>query len=236
MKTHYSTSAKLKAWLVHGFTATGIITVFMALVAAGKADFRAAMLWLIAAQLIDGVDGTLARRYQVEKVLPQMSGKSIDFVIDFAGYAIVPAFIIYKAGLMPDALGLSMAFLILLTSAIYYGKSGMISENHYFVGFPVMWNMVAFYLIFIFPFPPYGHAAFILALAALQFAPVKFAYPSRTKRWRPANLLFTGVFVLSVTGLLWWYPDYPRVLYWASLASLGYFAVFAIVATFVYRD
>ena len=236
MKTTYSASTRLKAWLVHGFTATGIITVFMALVETGAADFRAAMLWLLAAQLIDGVDGTLARRYQVEEVLPQMSGKSIDFVIDFAGYAIVPAFMIYKADLMPDALSLSMAFLILLTSAIYYGKSGMISDNHYFVGFPVMWNMVAFYLIFIFPFPPYGHAVLIIVLAALQFAPIKFAYPSRTRRWRPATLLFSVLFVLSVTGLLWWYPDYPAILYWGTLISLGYFGVFAAVATFVYKD
>lgn len=236
MKKPYSASAKLKAWLVHCFTATGIITVFMALVEAGEEDFRAAMLWLLAAQLIDGVDGTLARYYQVEKVLPQISGKSIDFVIDFAGYAIVPAFMIYKAGLMPDTLGLSMVFLILLTSTIYYGKSGMISDNHYFVGFPVMWNMVAFYLIFIFPWPAYGYAVCITALAALQFAPLKIAYPSRTRRWRPATLLFTLLFVVSVTGLLWWYPDYSPVLYWGTLLSLGYFAMFAAVATFVYKD
>ncbi|NBC64298.1 MAG: phosphatidylcholine/phosphatidylserine synthase, partial [Bacteroidetes bacterium] len=54
-------SERLKAWLVHLFTASGVITVFMALIAAAENDFRAAMLWLIAAQLIDGVDGTLAR-------------------------------------------------------------------------------------------------------------------------------------------------------------------------------
>jgi phosphatidylcholine synthase len=236
MKNDYSSTARLKAWLVHGFTATGIVTVFMALVETGESDFRAAMLWLLAAQFIDGVDGTLARRYQVEQVLPHMSGKSIDFVIDFAGYAIVPAFMIYKAGIMPESLGLGMAFLILLTSAIYYGKSGMISENHYFVGFPVMWNMVAFYLIFIFSFSPYWHAGLIIALAALQFVPIKFAYPSRTKRWRPANIGFSALFIVSVAMLLWYYPDYPLWTYWGAVLSLGYFALFAVVATFVYQD
>lgn len=236
MKNNYSAADRLKAWLVHCFTATGIVTVFMALVETGELDFRAAMLWLLAAQLIDGVDGTLARRYQVEQVLPHMSGKSIDFVIDFAGYAIVPAFMIYKAGLMPENLGLSMAFLILLTSAIYYGKSGMISEDYYFVGFPVMWNMVAFYLIFIFSFSPYGNAGFIVILAALQFVPIKFAYPSRTKRWRPANIGFTVIFVVSVAVVLWYHPNYPIWAYWGAALSLGYFALFAIVATFVYQD
>jgi len=236
MEQNYSPADRLKAWAVHLFTATGIVAVFMALVEAGTTDFRSAMLWLLAAQLIDGIDGTLARRYRVEHVLPQMSGKSIDFVIDFAGYAIVPAYMIYKAGLLPADAGLALAFVILLTSAIYYGKSGMISDNHYFVGFPVMWNMVAFYMIFIFTMPVWGYAALILGLAALQFIPIKFAYPSRTRRWRVGNLLFTAVFVISVVGYLIYYPREITVLYWGTIASLAYFALFAFVATFVYRD
>lgn len=229
-------SERLKAWLVHIFTASGILTVFMALVETGMEDFRAAMLWLLAAQIIDGVDGTLARRYRVEEVLPQMSGKSIDFVIDFSGYAVVPAYMMYQADLMPDLLGLLVALLIVLTSAIYYGKAGMVTNDLYFKGFPVMWNMVAFYLIFIFAFPASLNVAVIVVLIIMQFVPVKFAYPSLTRRWMPATLIITAVFLISVTGLLWYYPNYPATFYWGTIVSLFYFAAFAFAATFVFRD
>ena len=65
MPTTFSTQEKALAWSVHIFTATGILAVFMALLAVGAHDFRTAMFWLLAALLIDGVDGTLARRFRV---------------------------------------------------------------------------------------------------------------------------------------------------------------------------
>ena len=229
-------SHRLKAWLVHIFTATGIGTVFMALVETAANDFRAAMLWLLAAQLIDGLDGTLARRYQVEKYLPNISGKRMDLVIDFAGYCLVPAYMIYQAPLMSDLTGLMMALLILISSAIYYGKSGMISEDYYFVGFPVMWNLTAFYLIFIFDLPELFNAGLIVLLALMQFLPVKFAYPSRTPRWMPANITFSVLLILSVTFYLILYPDPPSLLYIGTIISLAYFALFGILATFIFED
>lgn len=229
-------ATRLKAWLVHIFTASGILTVFMALIATAENDFRLAMLWLIAAQLIDGVDGTLARRYRVEEVLPAMSGKSIDFVIDFSAYCFVPAFMIFQAGLMPGSLGLCMALLIVLSSAIYYGKKSMISSDFYFVGFPVIWNMVAFYLIFIFNFPATLNAILIAMLIVMQFLPIKFAYPSLTTRWKPATLFFTTLLLVSMTGMLLFYPNYPAFLYWGPIISLDYFAVFGFAATFIFKD
>lgn len=229
-------AAQLKAWFVHMFTASGILTVFMALIKTAEKDFRSAMLWLIAALLIDGVDGTLARRYKVQEVLPDVSGKSIDFVIDFCGYAVVPAFMIYQAPLMQGWMGLIIPLLIVFTSAIYYGKTGMVTNDFYFKGFPVMWNMAAFYFIFIFDFPPFLNAILLFILALLQFVPVKFAYPSMTARWRPATLIFTTVLMLSMTAMLIFYPDYPGFLYWGPIISLIYFAFFGFMATFIHED
>jgi len=229
-------AARIKAWLVHLFTASGMITVFMALIAATESDFRAAMLWLIAAQIIDGVDGTLARKFNVTEVLPNISGKSIDFVIDFCGYAVVPAFMIYQAQLMPEWIDLFMALLIVCTSAIYYGKTGMITDDLYFKGFPVLWNMAAFYFIFIFNFPPFLNSILLFLLVIMQFLPVKFAYPSMTSRWKPATLAFTTILMISMTGMLIFYPHYPTFLYWGPIISLDYFAVFGIAATFIFND
>lgn len=227
---------KAAAWGVHSFTASGILTVFMALLATAEHDYVAAMWWLLAAQFIDGVDGTLARYFKVEEVLPNVSGKAIDFVIDFAAYAIIPAYLIYQSGVAGEGMGLWLAFLILITSALYYGMEGMISDDHYFVGFPVMWNMAAFYLLFIFGWGPWGNAALIIGLAVLQFVPIKFAYPSRTRRWRWATIGVTLAFIGAVVGTLAYYPELPLVYYWVCVASLAYFAIFALAATYYYRD
>lgn len=227
----YTTSQRAQAWGVHIFTASGIITVFMALVEGAQHNFAPAMWWLLAAQLIDGVDGTLARYFKVEEVLPHISGKSIDFVIDFAGYAIVPAFLIYQAAIIAAPYDLWAAFLILVTSAVYYGKEGMISDDYYFVGFPVMWNMAAFYLLFVFDLGSTASLLAVLLLAVLQFVPIKFAYPSRTKRWRAGNLLVTAVFILSMIGLLWYYPQPVLWFWWGCVLSLAYFGAFGLLTT-----
>lgn len=226
---------RLKAWLVHIFTASGILTVFMALIETGENDLRSAMLWLLAAQLIDGFDGTLARRFKVQEVLPKISGKSIDFVIDFAGYAVVPAYMIYQAALMPEVTGLFMALLIVFTSAIYYGKKDMITNDLYFRGFPVLWNMVAFYLIFVFSFSASLNIAVIIMFIIMQFIPIKFAYPSLTRRWMTATISITVIFLISVAGMLLYYPGYPPIFYWGTILNLAYFAIFAFAATFVYK-
>ena len=228
----YTSGQRAQAWAVHLFTASGIITVFMALVEGTRHDFVSAMWWLLAAQVIDGVDGTLARRFKVQEVLPEMSGKSIDFVIDFAAYAIIPAFLIFQAGVIEPPYALWAAFLILVTAAVYYGKDGMISADYYFVGFPVMWNMAAFYLLFVFEWGSMVNLGVVILLAVLQFVPVKFAYPSRTERWRTGNLLATAVFVVSTVGLLWYHPQEVVLFWWGCVLSLAYFGVFAVLATF----
>ena len=84
---------KTLAWAVHLFTASGLLAGFMALLAMHDHDVRQAMFWLILAFVIDGIDGTFARMAHVTEVLPNMDGKTIDYVVDFFNFAIVPAYI-----------------------------------------------------------------------------------------------------------------------------------------------
>lgn len=205
----------------------------MAILATADGDLRAAMGWLILALVIDGVDGTLARRARVKEVLPHVSGRDIDYVIDFAGYAIVPTYMLYTAHLCGDW-DLPIAFAVLLTSAIYYGKGGMVSEDQYFVGFPVMWNLVAFYLIFVAHLTAAWNIGIILALCLLHFIPIKFAYPSRTRKWRWGSISVTLVGVTAGLVLLYCYPREYWALRAIVLGALFYFAVFAVLATYVF--
>ena len=209
--------------MVHLFTSSGLIAGFMAILAINEHDWTKAMWWLLASQLIDGIDGNLARYFRVKEVLPQMDGKTIDYVIDFATYAIIPAYFFYTAALVPEELNLLCTSIILLVSALYYGKVGMVSDDMYFVGFPVMWNMVVFYLIFVFQSGPILSVIIVLIFAILHFVPIKFAYPSQANKYRTFILSLTVVFFISLFSILFYYPDTPMILRGAAIAAaLGY--------------
>ncbi len=222
---------KSLAWCVHLFTASGLIAGFMSILAINAGDWRAAMSWLIFALLIDGIDGALARKFKVAEVLPGINGKTIDNVVDFANYAVIPAYFLYMTGLAGPGLNLTLAFLILIVSAVYYGKEGMVSDDFYFIGFPVMWNITVFYLVFVFSFPSSVNAAIVFILAVLHFVPVKFAYPSRATRLRGLTIFFTALLLVVMPLTVWFYPFVPMLLKWAAAVILALFGLLAVIDT-----
>lgn len=219
---------KIAAWGVHLFTASGLVAGFMAILAINKQDWREAMAWLILCLIIDGVDGTFARLVKVWEVLPNMNGKTIDYVIDFATYAIIPIYFFYQADLVTGAWRFICAVVMLLVSALYYGKEGMVSEDKYFIGFPVLWNMVVFYMVFVCRFPEWGNVVWILIFAVLHFVPVKFAYPSQQTRLQKLSIFVTMLFILSLIGLVYLYPQRPLWLVGAAILTAAYYATIAV--------
>ncbi|MEM1321859.1 MAG: CDP-alcohol phosphatidyltransferase family protein [Bacteroidota bacterium] len=220
---------KALAWMVHSFTASGLVAGFMAMLAINQQDWRGAMLWLLAALLIDGLDGSLARRFRVKEVLPYMDGKTMDYIIDFATYAIIPAYFFYMAELTTPPWNLICTIVILIVSALYYGKEGMVSNDMYFVGFPVMWNMVVFYLIFVFQTGPVWNTILIFIFAILHFVPIKFAYPSQAVRFRKLILLITVLFFVALIGILWGYPESSI---WLRALAIGTALGYGILAVY----
>jgi len=214
---------KVLAWSVHLLTASGLVAGFMAILAINEKAWRGAMLWLVLALVIDGIDGTFARIFRVQEVLPQMNGKTMDYIIDFATYAIIPAYFIYQAGLIAPPFNLPCIIVILLVSALYYSKEGMVSDDNYFIGFPVMWNMVAFYMFFVFSFSSTVNILAVLFFAVLHFVPIKFVYPSRVKHFRRLTILITVILILDFAVVLWFHPV---KYYWlsaiANIAALYY--------------
>ena len=195
------------AWGVHLFTSTGILAGFMALLAISEHQWRAAAFWLIICQIIDGVDGTFARLFRVKEVLPVMDGKNIDQVIDFATYAILPAYFFYEAGMAPDSWRLACVFAMLLAAAMYYGKEGMISEDMHFIGFPVMWNVVVYFLFFVYDFPLEINGLIVFIFAFLHFVPLRYPYPSRMLEYQKFTLLLSSAALFSAVGSVWIFPE-----------------------------
>src|SRR5947208_8426317 len=87
---------------VHIFTATGAALGLLALLAASKADWPLMFMLLGVALFVDGIDGTLARRLDVAVRLPRWSGETLDLVVDFVTYVLVPAYALVVGGLLPQ--------------------------------------------------------------------------------------------------------------------------------------
>lgn len=171
------------AFAVHVFTACGAGCALLALTAGVKGQWAVMFAWLGAALCIDGIDGTLARRLQVAKMLPRWSGDVLDLVVDILNYVFVPAYALAASGLLPEHAAIPLGVLIAVTGALYFADRLMKTSDYYFRGFPALWNIAAFYL-FIFRPGPWAAAAAIIALAALTFVPFHVAHPVRIPRLR----------------------------------------------------
>ncbi len=226
-----SITQKALAWAVHIFTASGLLSAFMAIVAIDKGNWKQCWLWLLLCLVIDGIDGTFARMARVKEVLPQIEGKYIDYVIDFATYAIIPAFFFYKVGMTSEVLMPYAISVMLLSSALYYGKSDMTGGETYFVGFPVLWNTVVFLLFFILDLSPLWNFSMVVFFGILHFVPLKYAYPSQAKRFFWAHMTATLTACVASIAVLYFYPDTPM---WARCVIVGvmiWFFVMAVVET-----
>ncbi len=230
----FSLKEKAFAWSVHMFTATGVVLSLLSLVAIAEGDFREAMLWLFGAMVIDGIDGTFARKFRVQEVLPHFSGKTVDYVIDFANYAIIPAFFFYQAQLVPEAFNLAATAAMLLVSAYYYGLPDMVSEDMHFVGFPVMWNYVVFYFYFVWDLSPWVNLAILVFFCILHFIPLKFLYPSRTREHKIPTYIFSVIACVVPPLIVYFHPVSMPVLNALALSVIAYFGFMAIYKTYFY--
>lgn len=193
---------ELRAFAVHIFTACGAALALLALILATGGHWTAMFFCLGLALIVDGVDGPLARAFNVAGVLPRWSGVTLDLVVDFVTYVFVPAFAIAASGLLPNALAIAAGATVTVSGALYFADREMKTHDNYFKGFPVVWNLAAFYLYVLEP-PPWLAAAGVFALAVLTFAPIRFVHPLRVKRLRTLNLALLAIWgVLALVTLV----------------------------------
>ena len=192
---------KLWAWLVHLFTATGVVWSLLALLAVIDERWTEALLWLLLALIVDGVDGSLARAARVKEQAPRIDGDVLDLVIDFLGYVFVPTVFMWRAEMLPEPLFVPLAALILVSSLYVFARRDMKTPDGYFRGFPALWNVVALY-VFVTGIGPYAAAGVVLVLAILSFAPVLVVHPFRVRDFGPWLLVATAVWTASTAALL----------------------------------
>jgi len=164
------------------------VFAMLAMLAAVDEKWSLMFLWLVVAFAVDGIDGPLARRFHVKKFAPQFDGVLLDLIIDYLTYVFIPAYALFKSGLMGGWTGWVAIFVITFASAMYFADTRMKTKDNSFAGFPGCWNMV---VLVIFALKPDFWISFALVsvLAVAMFLPVKFVHPVRTARWQPLNLL-----------------------------------------------
>ncbi len=210
--------AEIRAFSVHILTASGAFLAFLALVAAAEQRFAAMFWWLGAALLVDGIDGPIARKLDVKSVLPNWSGVMLDNVIDYVSYVLIPAFALYESHMIGQPMSFVAAGLIVMSSAIYYADTGMKTEENFFSGFPVAWNMVIFTLFVVQPTEQVAFGAILISVI-LTFLPIDFLHPVRVVRLRNVNLTVFAVWSLLSIAALFMNFDSPRWLVWGVAGS-----------------
>lgn len=180
------------AFAVHVFTACGAACALLALVAAVRNEWPIMFAWLGLALVIDGVDGALARRLHVAKLLPRWSGDVLDLVVDILNYVFVPAYALAASGLLPTHLAIALGVLIVVTGSLYFADGLMKTSDYYFRGFPALWNVAAFYLFILKP-GPWISAAVIVVLSALTFVRFHVVHPVRIAHLRVVTTVALAV-------------------------------------------
>ena len=210
--------AEIRAFSVHILTASGSFLAFLGVVAAAEHRFVDMFWWLGLALLVDGIDGPIARKVRVKEVLPNWSGDTLDNIIDYVTYVLLPAFALYESGMIGEPWSFVAAGMIVVSSAIYYADTGIKTEEYFFSGFPVVWNMVIFTL-FVIDARATTAMAVVGVSVVLTFLPINFLHPVRVQRLRSLNL---GIFLLwcalGVYSLLMHFqtPQWAMLLFIAS--------------------
>ena len=89
---------RINALLVHYLTATGAVLAMLAMLAAVDAKWDMMFLWLVVAFFVDGIDGPLARKYNVKTNAPEYDGVLLDLIIDYLTYVFIPAYALFTSG------------------------------------------------------------------------------------------------------------------------------------------
>jgi len=177
------------AWGVHLLTASGAVLAAVALTAIARGAFGSASLLMLAALLVDSVDGTLARRVGVALVLPDVDGRRLDDMVDYLNYVVVPVVFLLALGALPHW---SLGTLPILASAYGFAQREAKTPDDFFRGWPSYWNVVAIY-VWLLGVSSLTATVVVMGFALAVFVPLKYVYPSKLRVLRGATLIAASV-------------------------------------------
>lgn len=233
MTTSYTPQTSKRAgYVLHVLTASGAAAGLVALQAVFNGQWRQALLWLIACQVLDGLDGPIARKLDVTIHASRIDGHVLDLVVDYVTCVVVPVALLARLELLPVHYETLVAGAIFLSSALWFARTDQETEDHWFNGFPAVWNLVVpTFLVF-------GSSSKIvmivsLVLCASQLTKFKIPHLVRVVEFRKITLPLTIVYLVDLTILSWQYSDstgsHPSLI--EKYILLGFPLYIAVIST-----
>ena len=161
-------------------------------------------------------------------MLPGFDGSKLDDLIDFLTYTCLP---------LPCSGGPACCrrrgrpgcSLPLVASAYGFCQVQAKTEDHYFLGFPSYWNVVALY-VYLLRLPAAGHAGAAAVARGADVRPDALPLPEpRRRRWSLLTNVLGCVWLVALLQILWRWTAAPRWLVVASLAFPAYYMVLSWV-------
>ena len=226
-----SPGARAAASLVHVYTASGVVLALLMVHWSYQGRVEAVLWLFLAAMVIDGTDGFLARRFRVKAVTPNFDGALLDNIVDYITYVFAPMVLLWANGYLPSGTaGGVVAAVPLLASCYQFCRIDAKTDDNFFLGFPSYWNVVAFYAV-VLSFDTVTTTVVIAVLTVLVFVPVKYVYPSRTEMLWTLNMVLSGLWLAAYAGITALLPDPPLALVVVSLLYVAYYVAVSVWLT-----
>jgi phosphatidylcholine synthase len=192
-------AARIRAFLVHCYTASTMIVLLAATALLLDGRLTAALFVMLLSIVIDATDGTLARRFKVKQYAPEFDGRSMDDVIDYVAYVFLPVVFLLQAGMLIQPAVLFGVFPLIASAFGFSRVDAKLDDAGFFVGFPSYWNIVVAYF-YLTGSPAWLNTLIILVLSALVFVPTRYIYITRFPRHRTFHLIgatLSGIALLA---------------------------------------
>ena len=215
----------------------GAVLGFLAIISIFHNDQTSSFLWLGLALLVDGLDGTIARKVGVIDKATNIDGSMLDNLVDYLNYVIIPSLMIYWFQMVPNGWEIIIPAGIFAVSLYTFANINMKTEDYYFSGFPALWNIVVLYF-YILNTNQYINLIVIIFLSILTFIPIKFVHPLRVKKLRNITIFCTIIWSATTLKLVTTFPEInlfnEKIVLTIWIACSFYFA--AICSSRSFKD
>lgn len=184
--------------MIHVLTVTGIFAGMASLISVLDNKPAHAIVWMMIAVAIDGLDGPVARKWLSKSLNPRFDGFILDLVIDYVTCVIVPCAFMWQFGVVTHELSGQLTIAVILgSSAMWFSQTKGESDDHWFSGFPAAWNLVI-PTLWLMQNNTSLNVAILIALSCLTLSKVEFPHTIKVKRFRIPNLIASTIWMVAL--------------------------------------
>jgi phosphatidylcholine synthase len=159
---------------------------------------------------------------------PRIDGFILDLIVDYVTCVVVPVALLVRLELLPHEFQTIIAGLILLMSALWFARTDIETKDHWFNGFPAVWNL-AVPTFLVLDLSKNSVAIITLVLCFTQLTTMKFPHIIRVESLRVITLPFGILYIGNLFYLSWSYSNTTGIHH--QFASEVIMSIFPIYIT-----